>query len=77
MFGIEKQILLNIELKDRAQYHHTTSKVTFTVHKLHLPDFLISDNNIFNLKGTCRFTAKVQESIIEYPFWNEYSSSIA
>ena len=45
MFGIEKQILLNIELKDKAQYHHTTSKVTFTVHKLHLPDFLISDNN--------------------------------
>ena len=47
MFGIEKRILLNIELKDKAilvQYHHTTSKVTFTVHKLHLPAFLISDN---------------------------------
>ena len=30
MFGIEKQILLNIEMKDKAilvQYYHTTSKV--------------------------------------------------
>ena len=47
MFGIEMQILLNIELKDKAilvQCYLTTSKVTLTVHKLHLPDLLISDN---------------------------------
>ena len=44
---MEKQILLNIELKDKAipeEYNHTTSKVSLTVHKLHLPEFLISDN---------------------------------
>ena len=35
-------------------------------------DFVFNTTNIFNLKGTsCCFTAKVQESIIEYPFWNE------
>ena len=49
MFGIGKPILLNVELEDKAilqQYHHITSQggLNCSVDKLHLPHFLISEN---------------------------------